>query len=246
MKRLSQYFLRGLVALLPIGLTIYLLFLFLSWSENLARQVIQPIFGSLYVPGMGLILGVAAVCAVGFAVSKDYLSKVMEFIELPFNNLPVIKSIYSSLKSFADYFSPQEKDKPQQQVVVVRSPNQDIEIIGLVTRDSLWTLPDGVTREDRVAVYLPMSYMIGGYTFFVPRAWVTQIDMSVEEAMRMSLIAWMSGKQSAQAVGPVPPVEPIEPPPAGTVPPTQPTTPTRPTPPVPPVPPVPPHTPPQP
>ena len=53
MKRLSQYFLRGLVALLPIGLTIYLLFLFLSWSENLARQVIQPIFGSLYVPGMG-------------------------------------------------------------------------------------------------------------------------------------------------------------------------------------------------
>ena len=97
MKRLSQYFLRGLVALLPIGLTIYLLFLFLSWSENLARQVIQPIFGSLYVPGMGLILGVAAVCAVGFAVSKDYLSKVMEFIELPFNNLPVIKSIYLSL-----------------------------------------------------------------------------------------------------------------------------------------------------
>jgi uncharacterized membrane protein len=196
MKRLSQYFLRGLVALLPIGLTIYLLYLFLAWSENLARQIIQPIFGSVYVPGMGLILGVAAVCAVGYAVSKDYLSKVMEFIELPFNNLPVVKSIYSSLKSFADYFSPHDKATPQQQVVVVRVPDQPLEIIGLVTRDSLWAMPDGVSRENRVAVYLPMSYMIGGYTFFVPRSWVQQIDMSVEEAMRSSLIAWMASKQA--------------------------------------------------
>lgn len=204
MKRLSQYFLRGLVALLPIGLTVYLLYLFLAWSENLARQIIQPIFGSLYVPGMGLILGVAAVCAVGYAVSKDYLAKVMEFIELPFNNLPVVKSIYSSLKSFADYFSPHGKNTPQQQVVVVRVPGQQMEIIGLVTRDSLWALPEGVTREDRVAVYLPMSYMIGGYTFFVPRVWVHQIDMSVEEAMRSSLIAWMAGKQPPPGIAPAP------------------------------------------
>lgn len=199
MKRLSQYFLRGLVALLPIGLTIYLLYLFLAWSENLARQIIQPIFGSVYVPGLGLVLGVAAVCAVGYAVSKDYLGKVMEFIELPFNNLPVVKSIYSSLKSFADYFSPHNKAAAQQQVVVVRVPGQALEIIGLVTRDSLWTLPDGVSREDRVAIYLPMSYMIGGYTFFVPRSWIQQIDMSVEEAMRSSLIAWMAGKQAMPA-----------------------------------------------
>ncbi|MBC7208768.1 MAG: hypothetical protein H5U27_20000, partial [Methyloversatilis sp.] len=50
--------------------------------------------------------------------------------------------------------------------------------------------------EDQVAAYLPMGYMIGGYTVFVPRAWVTKVDMSVEEAMRMALIAYMTSNRS--------------------------------------------------
>ncbi len=50
--------------------------------------------------------------------------------------------------------------------------------------------------EDRVAVYLPMGYMIGGYTVFVPRDWTESIEMTVEEAMRSSLIAWMASKQN--------------------------------------------------
>ena len=67
-----------------------------------------------------------------------------------------------------------------------------LEMVGMVTRQSLADLPAGLLRGDRVAVYLPMGYMIGGYTVFVPREWVTPIDMSVEEAMRQSLIAWMA------------------------------------------------------
>jgi uncharacterized membrane protein len=53
-------------------------------------------------------------------------------------------------------------------------------------------LPVNAEVEQNVAVYLPMGYMIGGYTVFVPRSWVQVLDMSVEEAMRSSLIAWMS------------------------------------------------------
>jgi uncharacterized membrane protein len=52
-------------------------------------------------------------------------------------------------------------------------------------------LPDGFIQGDRVAVYLPMGYMIGGYTVFVPRDWLMPIDMSAEEVMRSSLFAWM-------------------------------------------------------
>jgi uncharacterized membrane protein len=53
-------------------------------------------------------------------------------------------------------------------------------------------LPVNPDQVQHVAVYLPMGYMIGGYTVFVPRSWVQVLDMSVEEAMRSSLIAWMS------------------------------------------------------
>jgi uncharacterized membrane protein len=60
-------------------------------------------------------------------------------------------------------------------------------------------LPQGLASDDNIAVYLPMGYMIGGYTVFVPRSWVQAIDMSVEEAMRSSLIAWMSANRNGHA-----------------------------------------------
>ncbi|TSE30797.1 hypothetical protein Tchar_02391 [Tepidimonas charontis] len=74
---------------------------------------------------------------------------------------------------------------------MLRPPGGEWEAVGLVTRPTVADLPAGFLRGDRVAVYLPMGYMIGGYTVFVPRDWVTPIDLSVEEAMRSSLIAWM-------------------------------------------------------
>jgi uncharacterized membrane protein len=76
-------------------------------------------------------------------------------------------------------------------VVALKAPGQELELVGLVTRQQLDDLPAGFTPGDRVAVYLPMGYMIGGYTVFVPRTWVRPIDMPVEEAMRASLFAWM-------------------------------------------------------
>ena len=94
------------------------------------------------------------------------------------------------MKNFADYFSPNQNTS--QQVVLLRLPGQALAIVGLVTRQSMAGLPAAMAGEDRVAVYLPMGYMIGGYTVFVPRDWTESIDMTVEEAMRSSLIAWMA------------------------------------------------------
>ena len=73
-------------------------------------------------------------------------------------------------------------------------------MVGLVTRQTLRGLPAGFdSLEDRIAVYLPMGYMIGGYTVFVPRSWATPIAMSVEEAMRSALIAFMAANKGDPA-----------------------------------------------
>lgn len=191
-KQIYQYFFRGLITALPLGLTVYLLYIFLRWSEMLAMQLIRPFIGEFYVPGMGLLLGITGIFLLGFLVSQRGAGKLLSLVELPFTNLPVVKSIYSSLKDFADYFSPRHNQAAQQTVVALRLPGQDIEIVGLVTRQRVDDLPAGFLQGDRVAVYLPMGYMIGGYTVFVPRAWVQPIDVSVEEAMRASMFAWMS------------------------------------------------------
>lgn len=191
MTRLYKYFFRGLITVLPLALTIYLLYIFLAWTEAVALTFLRPFIGGFYVPGMGLALGILAILAIGYLVSKQRVQRVLTLVEMPFTNLPVVKSIYSSLKSFADYFSPSSKNTAQQ-VVILRLPGQQLELVGLVTRRSMEGLPEGFTQGDRVAVYLPMGYMIGGYTVFVPQDWVQPIQMSVEEAMRSSLIAWMA------------------------------------------------------
>jgi len=191
-KHLYQYFFRGLITALPLGLTVYLLYVFLSWSEKLAMLLIRPFIGEFYVPGLGLLLGITGIFLLGFLVSQRTFGKLLSLVELPFTNIPVVKSIYSSLKDFADYFSPRRGQAAQQTVVSLRLPGQALELVGLVTRKNVDDLPAGFLQGDRVAVYLPMGYMIGGYTVFVPREWVQPLDMSVEEAMRASLFAWMS------------------------------------------------------
>ncbi len=191
MKHLYQYFFRGLLAALPLSLTIYLLYLFLTWTEGIAMWWVRPIIGDFYIPGLGLLFGIGSIVLLGFIISNERALKLLSLIELPFTSLPVIKSVYSSLKNFAEYFAP-DKEGPAQQVVTLRFPGQDLEMVGLVTRQSLYGLPDGFMPGDRVAVYLPMGYMIGGYTVFVPRDWLQPLNMSVEEAMRSSLFAWMA------------------------------------------------------
>lgn len=191
MNRLTQYFFRGLLTVLPLALTVYLLWLFVSWTERTAMLLIRPVVGDFYLPGLGIGLGALLILALGFLVSQKFTSRLLSWVELPFTNLPVVKSIYSSLKNFADYFAPHEKDA--QQVVLLRPPGTELSTVGLVTRQHMRGLPRGLGElEDHVAVYLPMGYMIGGYTVFVPRSWIQPVDMSVEEAMRMALIAFMS------------------------------------------------------
>ncbi len=190
-KQLYKYFLRGLITVLPVALTVYLLFLFLAWTEGAAAWLLNPIIGGFYVPGLGLVLGVAIILVIGFLVSQRKVRRSLAFIEFPFTNLPVVKSIYSSIKSFADFFSSGSKQSGQQ-VVILRMPDHALEMVGLVTRRNFDDLPAGFMAGDRVAVYLPMGYNIGGYTVFVPGDWVTPIEMSVEEAMRSSLIGWMA------------------------------------------------------
>ncbi len=194
--RLYQYFFRGLITFLPLALTVYVLVLFVTWTESLAMMMVRPITGDFYLPGLGIALSAVLIVGLGMLVSRPETGRLLSLVELPFTNLPVVKSIYSSLKNFADYFAP-HTDAPSQQVVLLRMPGNAMGIVGLVTRQSMADLPAGLSElEDQIAVYLPMGYMIGGYTVFVPRAWVTPVDMSVEEAMRMALIAYMASNRS--------------------------------------------------
>lgn len=197
MKQLYQYFFRGLFTALPIGLTIYFVYIFWQWSEQFSAAWVRPLVGEAYFPGMGLFVVLVAIIVLGFLISHRLILKLISMVEFPFANIPVVKSIYLSLKNFADYFNP-ALENSDQQAVILKSPDSAVEMVGLITQQNVTELAQDDNNNDRVAVFLPMGYNVGGYTVFVPRDWINPIDMSAEEVMRASLFAWMSGDSNKE------------------------------------------------
>src|SRR5689334_16450962 len=99
MKQLWQYFLRGVITLLPFGLTIYVLYVFLAFSEEFFSYVIAWALGEYYIPGMGLLTGIVLICILGVLVSQKHSARFFSFLEMPFKNVPIVKSIYAAVKN---------------------------------------------------------------------------------------------------------------------------------------------------
>ena len=91
------------------------------------------------------------------------------------------------------FLSRSPRGAEEQRKAVMVSVGDGLKLIGFVTRQAFRDLPDGIGEEgNTVAVYLPMSYQIGGYTVFLPRSSVKPLDMSVEQVMRFALTAGMT------------------------------------------------------
>lgn len=193
MKNVTKTFLKGLFTLLPLVLSVYVVFWLLKWVESFAMSTLLAFWPEfLYVPGMGILFVFLIVYIFGTVVDRPFTKWVVGRLEDALGSIPLLKSVYVSIKDFTGFLSPGGKDQADR-VVAVRFPGGEAEIIGLVTRDTLVGLAEGITKEDRIAVYFPMSYQIGGYTVFIPRTWVTPVKMGVEESMRNVLTAWLPG-----------------------------------------------------
>jgi len=190
---ISKSIITGLVTLLPVVLTLYFLYWLTVSAELALGGLIRGVLPDhLYWPGMGLVAGVAAVFLVGLLMQTYVMQLVFAKGEQLLYHMPVIKSVYRAIRDFFDYFSPTRK-KDFEQVVAVAFGDPTMEVVGFVTQAISKHLPPGLRKEDSILVYLPLSYMIGGYTVLVSRRNVRPIEMSMEEAMRFTLTAGVAG-----------------------------------------------------
>lgn len=183
----TRHILTGLATIVPVLLTIYLIYWFVVSTEALLGNLIRLILPELpYWPGMGVIVAIAIVFLIGLLMHLYVVRRLFEKAEQLLYHTPLIKSVYGALRDFFQYFSA-SKDNNFQQVVSVDL--NGVQLVGFITQNDTKQLPNGLNGEDKVLVYLPMSYMIGGYTLLVSKQQVTQLDMTMEEAMRFSLTA---------------------------------------------------------
>lgn len=192
MNALGKLFLKGLAVVIPVSLTLAILWWMARGAEQfLGGLLIRVLPEGWYVPGMGVVSAVAMTILVGLLTHVILFQKLLALGDAIFHRLPLVKTIYSALKDFIGYLSPESK-VAMSKVVLVRIPGQDFEQIGFVTREDFSQIPLQLTIEEPIAVYLPMSYQIGGYTLFLPRSCLTQLDLSFEEGMKLVLTGGVS------------------------------------------------------
>jgi uncharacterized membrane protein len=202
MKQLWNLVLKGLAAVLPISVTIYVVIWLGTSVEAVLRDLITLVLPERhYWPGLGLLIGFLLLVGAGLIVNayvvRWFLLQWDQFLE----RIPFVKTVYGALRDLMKFLPGEGKRRDLQRVVLAHFG--EAHVIGFVTRESVPELALGNANASLVAVYFPMSYQIGGYTLYMPRELLKPLDMSVEEGMRLVLTGGISGERTASA--PLPP-----------------------------------------
>lgn len=211
MKQLSSIFFKGLAAILPITITLYVLF----WTGATAEAVLGGLLRwalpvDWHIPGLGLIAGVVLIFLLGLLLHAYLVERLWRAFENLLTRIPLVNSIYSATQELMGFFSSGNQQKSLGQVVTLPYGPSGYRVIGFVTREYLEGLPGGLQDPEHALVYLPISYGIGGYTLLVPRTVLRPVDMTVEQAMRLVITAGLSAGSTPTAP---PPGNPPAPPP---------------------------------
>lgn len=201
LRSINKNILTGLITLLPVVVTLYLLYWFVVTTESLLGDVIRTLVPEdLYRPGMGVVAGLMVAFFVGLLMHSLIAQRLFSGGERIIYRLPLIKSVYLSIRDLLDYFS-SEKKKEFEQVVAVKFGETGMQAVGLVTQTDMNHMPADFRQKDSLLVYFPMSYGIGGFVVLVPRSATRRLNMSMEDAMRFTLTAGVTGGQSPNSDG---------------------------------------------
>ncbi|MFM2109616.1 MAG: hypothetical protein RLZZ372_540 [Pseudomonadota bacterium] len=192
MKMIGRILLKGLLTILPIGLTLYFVYWLGATAESLLSGPLKVLLPQdVYRPGMGLVAGFLLLITVGLLVNAYIVRRLIGFGEALLLRVPLVKTVFAALRDLTGLMRVGEAGGELQRVVLVDfGPGR---VIGFVTQENA-TLPGVGTDQSLVAVYLPMSYQIGGYTLYLPRDRIEPTDLSVEAAMRIVLTGGLQNK----------------------------------------------------
>jgi uncharacterized membrane protein len=197
-RRIGRIFATGLLTLLPIIVTIYFTVWFLTVLERFfGKQVMFLIPDEWYRTGMGLVVAIAVVFLVGLLMHAILFRRLFGWAEKLLLEIPLVRSVYAAMRDLIGLFA--ENKEPALQVVSLDLPG-NLRVLGFVTRADFSDAPAGIARAEEVAVYLPMSYQVGGYTVLVPRSACKPVDMSREDALKFILTAGL--KSTSPAIEP--------------------------------------------
>jgi len=190
MKKFVTYFFKGILILVPIVLTIYIVVIVFQLTDSILGRYFVAL--GINIPGLGLLTTIVLIILVGFLGTQVASGRIFNYIDGLFGKLPLIKIIYNTIKDIMNALLGRKSSFAK--VVMIDLPGgDDIKILGFITKEDL----EIFGLKDHIAVYILQSMQWAGFTLLVPRSQVQELDVKPDEALKFIVSAGISGNRKS-------------------------------------------------
>jgi len=194
--KLRNYFITGIVVLVPIGITLYLTKFFISISSKLIPYKLNPNnFLPYAIPGLEIFLSILFITLIG-GISLSFIGKrILKFVNDLFKRIPILRTIYSAIGQMTESLAPNKRGN-KKSVVLIEYPRKGSWAVGFATKDNKGEISEK-TNSKLVNVFVPTTpNPTSGFLLMFPKDEVIYLDMSFEEASKFIVSAGTSETHS--------------------------------------------------
>ena len=195
LARLRNYFITGIIVLVPIGFTLYLTLFLISISSKLIPSEINPnSYLPFSIPGLEIALSIIFITLIGF-ISLSFIGKrILKLINDLLKKIPFLRTIYSAITQMTETFA--NKKGKKKSVVLVQYPRKGIWAVGFATKDNKGEISKK-TNDNLVNVFVPTTpNPTSGFLLMFPKKEVIYLDMNFEEASKFIVSAGTSNPKN--------------------------------------------------
>ena len=192
---LRNYFIAGVVVLIPIGFTLYLSKFIISLSSKIIPENINPnSYLPFDIPGIEIIISIILITFVGGLSLSFFGRRILKLIDDLFKRIPFLRTVYSAIVQMTETFS--KSDNNRKSVVLIEYPRKDVWAVGFATKENKSEMADK-TKKKLINVFVPTTpNPTSGFLLMFPIEDVIYLNMSFEEASKFIVSAGTSEKNS--------------------------------------------------
>ena len=193
--KLRNYFITGIVVLIPIGITLYLTKFFIRISSKLIPAEINPNnYLPVLIPGLEIVLAIIFITLIGYLSLSFIGKKILQLFNDLLKRIPILRTIYSAIGQMAETLAPKRKSKKS--VVLVEYPRKGSWAVGFATKDNKGEISKK-TNKKLVNVFVPTTpNPTSGFLLMFPKEDIIYLDMNFEEASKFIVSAGTSNPKS--------------------------------------------------
>ena len=190
---LRNYFITGVVVLIPIGFTLYLSKILIGISSNLIPKNLNPNhYLPFDIPGIEILISILLITIVGGISLSFFGRRILKLIDDLFKRIPFLRTVYSAIVQMTETFS--KKDDNKKSVVLIEYPRKGVWAVGFATKENTGEMADK-TNKKLINVFVPTTpNPTSGFLLMFPIEDVIYLNMSFEEASKFIVSAGTSNK----------------------------------------------------